>query len=181
MLKREIDAYIPDREYQSWQRGKPVVDFDKENFVSDQRRDCYICVEGEELDFSHLQKRKKKEPLWIYRGRACHACRFFGLCTTSKTGRSISRHPYEKELRQMHRKLNSESGKAIYVKRKCSVEPPFGHIKSIMGITCFQLRGKQKVTGEFKFVSIAHNLRKIWLHLKSNVKKLLEVYAAPGC
>ena len=81
----------------------------------------------------------------------------------------------------MRRKLDSESGKAIYGKRKCSVEPSFGHIKSIMGFTFFQLRGKQKVTGEFKLVSIAHNLRKIWLYLKSNGKKLLEVYAAPGC
>ena len=60
MLKREIDAYIPDREFQSWQRGKPVGDFDKENFVYDQRRDCYICVEGEELDFSIFKSAKKR-------------------------------------------------------------------------------------------------------------------------
>jgi len=181
MFKREMDAYIPDREYQSWQRGKPVGDFDKESFVYDQRRDCYICVEGEELHFSHLQKRKKKEPLRIYRGRACLACRFFGPCTTSKTGRSITRHPYEKELRQMRRKLDSESGKAIYGKRKCSVEPSLGHIKSIMGFTCFQLRGKQKVTGEFKLVSIAHNLRKIWFYLKASGSNLSEMCPAPGC
>jgi IS5 family transposase len=181
MLKREIDAYIPDREYQARQRGKPVGDFDKESFVYDQRRDCYICVEGEELHFSHLQKRKKKEPLRIYRGRACQACRFFGLCTTSKTGRSITRHPYEKELRQMRRKLDSESGKAIYGKRKHTVEPPFGHIKSIMGFTGFQLRGKQKVTGEFKLISIAHNLRKIWFYLKASGNNLSEMCPTPGC
>jgi transposase len=178
---REIDAYIPDREYQARQRGKPPGDFDKENFVYDQRRDCYICVEGEELHFSHLQKRKNKEPLRIYRGKNCHACQFFGLCTSSKTGRSISRHPYEKELRQMRCKLDSESGKAIYGKRKYTVEPPFGHIKSIMGFTGFQLRGKQKVTAEFKLVSIAHNLRKIWFHLKANGKNLAEMCPAPGC
>ena len=177
----EVDAYIPDREYQAQQRGKPVGDFDKESFVYDPRRDCYICVEGEALDFSHLQKRKGKESLRIYRGRACHACRHFGLCTTSKTGRSISRHPYEKELRQMRRKLDSESGKAIYGKRKYTAEPPIGHIKSIMGFTCFQLRGKQKVTGEFKLVSIAHNLRKIWFYLKANGKNLDQMCPASGC
>jgi transposase len=180
MATGEIDAYIPDRDYQSRQRGKTPGDFDKESFVYDQRRDCYICVEGEELHFSHLQKREDKEPLRIYRGRTCQDCRFFGLCTTSKTGRSITRHPYEKELRQMRRKLDSETGKAIYGQRKYTVEPPIGHIKSIMGFTGFQLRGKPKVTGEFKLVSIAHNLRKIWLYLKSSGNDLAQMYSAKG-
>jgi transposase len=167
MTTRNIDAYIPDRDYQSYQRGKTPGDFDKESFVYDQRRDCYICVEGEELHFSHLQKRKNKEPL-----------RIFGLCTTSKTGRSITRHPYEKELRQMRRKLDSETGKAIYGQRKYTVEPPIGQIKSIMGFTGFQLRGKPKVIGEFKLVSIAHNLRKIWFYLKFSGNKLAEMCSA---
>ncbi|PQP33667.1 IS5/IS1182 family transposase, partial [Desulfobacteraceae bacterium SEEP-SAG9] len=103
------------------------------------------CVEGHDLPFSHLQKRKNKEPLRIYRGRNCTACPFFGRCTSNKNGRSISRHPYEKELRKMRRKLDSESGKAIYGQRKYVVEPPFGHIKSIMGFTSFMLRGLKKV------------------------------------
>ena len=173
-----IDAYIPDREFQAQQRGKPVDDFHKDSFVYDEKLDCYICVEGEELSFSHLQKRKGKEALRIYCGRNCHACQFFGICTCSKTGRSISRHPYEKELRQMRQKLDSESGKEIYGKRKYTVEPPFGHIKSIMGFTSFLLRGKQKVKGEFKLVTIAHNLRKIWLYLKANNKSMAEMCPA---
>jgi transposase len=178
--KREIDAYIPDREYQAQKRGKLVDDFHKESFVYDEKLDCYICVEGEVLSYSHLQQRKGKEPLRVYRGRKCHACQFFGICTSSKTGRSISRHPYEKELRQMRQKLDSESGKAVYARRKYTVEPPFGHIKSIMGFTSFQLRGKQRVRGEFKLVTIAHNLRKIWLYLKSNNKSLAGMCPAPG-
>jgi transposase len=180
MATREINAFIPDRDYQCYQRGKTAGDFDKESFVYDQRRDCYICVEGEELHFSHLQKRKNKEPLGIYRGSTCQGCQFFGICTTSRTGRSITRHPYEKELRQMRRKLDSETGKAIYGQRKYTVEPPIGHIKSIMGFTGFQLRGKPKVTAEFKLVSIAHNLRKIWLYLKSSGDNLAQMCLAAG-
>ena len=178
---RKIDAYIPDREYQAQQRGKSVGDFHKESFVYDEKRDCYICVEGEELYFSHLQKRDNKEPLRIYRGQNCHVCQFFGSCTKSKTDRSISRHPYEKELQQMRQKLDSEAGKAIYEQRKYTVEPPFGHIKSIMGFTSFSLRGEPKVKAEFKLVSIAHNLRKIWLYLKANAKSLDEMCPVPGC
>ena len=176
---RETDAYIPDREYQAQQRGKCVGDFHKDSFVYDEQLDCYLCVEGEKLIFSHLQQRKGKEPLRIYRGRNCQQCQFFGTCTSSKTGRSISRHPYEKELRQMRRKLDTDLGKAIYCQRKYVVEPPFGHIKSIMGFTSFSLRGGPKVTAEFKLVSIAHNLRKIWLYLKSSGKSVSEMCLLP--
>lgn len=178
--QRKTDAYIPDREYQAQQRGKAVGDFHKDNFVYDEGRDCYICVEGEELHFSHLQKRGAKEPLRIYRGRTCQACPFFGKCTSSKAGRSISRHPYEKELQQMRQKLDAETGRAIYGQRKYTVEPPFGHIKSIMGFTSFSLRGGAKVKAEFKLVSIAHNLRKIWLYLKASGKSLAQMHLSPG-
>jgi transposase len=178
--KRQIDAYIPDREFQAQQRGKAVDDFHKDNFTYDDDRDCYVCVEGHDLPFSHLQKRKNKEPLRIYRGRNCTACPFFGHCTTNKNGRSISRHPYEKELLEMRQKLDSESGKAIYGQRKHVVEPPFGQIKSIMGFTSFMLRGLEKVKGEFKLVSAAHNLRKIWLYLKANGNTLPGMCPVPG-
>lgn len=181
MNKRKIDAYIPDRQYQAQQRGKQVDEFHKDSFVYDEDRDLYICPEGEELIFSHMQTRKNKEPLRIYRGRSCMACQHFGRCTRNENGRTISRHPYEKELQQMRQKLDSDSGKTIYGKRKYTVEPPFGHIKSIMGFTSFLLRGNQKVTGEFKLVSIAHNLKKIWLYLKANQQNLAGMCPAAGC
>ena len=120
--QRNVDAYIPDREYQAQQRGKEVDVFHKNHFVYDEDRDLYICPEGEELIFSHLRTRKNKEPLRIYRGRSCTACQLFGRCTSSKNGRTISRYPYEKELQQMRQKLDSDYGKAIYGKRKHIVE-----------------------------------------------------------
>lgn len=70
----------------------------------------------------------------------------------------------------MREKLDSDQGKAIYGHRKHIVEPVFGQIKSVMGFTSFLLRGLQKVKGEFNLVAIAHNLRKIWLHLKAGNK-----------
>jgi hypothetical protein len=72
----------------------------------------------------------------------------------------------------MRRKLDSETGKVTYSQRQYTVESPFGHIKSIMGFTSFSLRGLFKVKGEFKLVAIAHNLRKIWLYLKTSGKSL---------
>jgi hypothetical protein len=109
--QRKIDAYMSDREYQAQQRGKTVDNIDKDSFAYDDDRDCYVCIEGQVLLFSHLQKRKNKGPLRIYRGRNCTTCPFFGRCNTNKNGRSISQHPYEKELRKMRHKLDSDSAK----------------------------------------------------------------------
>ena len=67
----------------------------------------------------------------------------------------------DEKIKQMRCKLDSDSGKAIYAKRKHIVEPVFGHIKSVLGFTGFHLRGLQKVNAEFKIVAIAHNLKKI--------------------
>ena len=174
---RPVEAYIPDRDYQAQARGKKQKPFHKNEFVYDQQRDLYICPEGEELVFSHRQKRRGKQPLLIYQCKSCRQCQFFGQCTTNDNGRTISRHPYEKQLKQMREKLDSDQGKAIYAHRKHIVEPVFGQIKSVMGFTSFLLRGLDKVKGEFNLVAIAHNLRKIWLYLKAgninNVKNRL--------
>jgi hypothetical protein len=44
-----------------------------------------------------------------------------------------------------------------------------------MGFTSFLLRGLENVKGEFKLVSIAHNLRKIWLYLKDQTKNMADM------
>ncbi len=80
----------------------------------------------------------------------------------------------------MRQKLDAETGQAIYGQCKYTVEPPFGHIKSIMGFTSFSLRGEAKVKAEFKLLSTAHNLRKIWLYLKAHRKNLAQMCLVPA-
>jgi transposase len=58
-------------------------------------------------------------------------------------------------------KLDSEEGKARYKKRKQTVEPVFGIIKSAIGFTRFRLRGRQKVALEWLLVALACNCRRL--------------------
>src|SRR3954452_5255710 len=58
-------------------------------------------------------------------------------------------------------KLDSEEGKARYKKRKQTVEPVFGIIKSAIGFTRFRLRGRQKVALEWRLVALAYNCRRL--------------------
>jgi len=62
---------------------------------------------------------------------------------------------------KMAYKLRTPEGKAIYRKRKCTVEPVFGQIKEIMGFRQFSLRGLAAALGEWCLVCLAFNLRRL--------------------
>ena len=58
-------------------------------------------------------------------------------------------------------KLRTALGKAIYRRRKCSVEPVIGIIKEAMGFRQFSLRGQSQATSEWCLVCLAFNLRRL--------------------
>jgi Transposase DDE domain len=62
---------------------------------------------------------------------------------------------------KLESKLESEDGKARYRKRKQTVEPVFGIIKSAMGFTRFHCRGVQKVAAEWLLIALAYNCRRL--------------------
>jgi len=57
--------------------------------------------------------------------------------------------------------LKTRKGKARYAKRKSTVEPVFGIIKQVLGFRQFLLRGLEAVTGEWKLVTMAFNLKRM--------------------
>ena len=61
----------------------------------------------------------------------------------------------------MRRRLRTSSGRAAYKKRKETVEPVFGIIKSAMRFRQFLLRGRQKVAVEWSLVTLAYNFRRL--------------------
>jgi len=62
---------------------------------------------------------------------------------------------------KMTHRLQTKAGKAVYARRKCTIEPVFGIIKSVLGFRQFMLRGIEKVRGEWDLVSIAWNLKRM--------------------
>ena len=60
----------------------------------------------------------------------------------------------------MNEKMEQESSKEVYKKRKQIVEPVFGQIRN-SGFRGFLLRGLKKVSGEFSLVCAVHNFKKI--------------------
>ena len=62
---------------------------------------------------------------------------------------------------QMKHRLKTQAGRAIYARRKCTVEPVFGIIKAVLGFRQFLLRGVESVRGEWNLVCIAWNLKRL--------------------
>jgi transposase len=74
-----------------------------------------------------------------------------------KTPRRIS----EPGRLAMKTKLETEDAKNLYKKRKQTVEPVFGIIKSAMGFVRFRLRGIQNAAAEWTLTALAYNCRRL--------------------
>lgn len=61
----------------------------------------------------------------------------------------------------MHR-LQTPEGKAIYAKRKSTVETVFGIVKEVLGFRQFHLRGLDATRGEWNLVCMAWNLKRMY-------------------
>lgn len=57
--------------------------------------------------------------------------------------------------------LTTALGRAIYRRRKCTVEPVIGSIKEVLGFRQFSLRGLPAALGEWGLVCLAWNLKRL--------------------
>ena len=63
----------------------------------------------------------------------------------------------------MAHRLKTRAGRDLYALRKQTPEPVFGIIKSVMGFRQFLLRGLDKVRGEWRLVTMAWNLKRMFV------------------
>ena len=63
----------------------------------------------------------------------------------------------------MQHRMQTAEGKAIYGKRKATVETVFGVIKEVLGFRRFQLRGLRGAEGEWSLVCTAWNLKRLYV------------------
>jgi len=62
----------------------------------------------------------------------------------------------------MQHRLRSPHGRALYAKRKSTVETVFGIIKAVMGFRQFLLRGFDAAQGEWNLVCMGWNLKRMY-------------------
>jgi len=78
---------------------------------------------------------------------------------------------------RMWHRLRTEQGRAEYNKRKISVEPAIGQLKTVQGCRQFLLRGASKVKGEWLLACTGHNILKLY---RARKRKLEQIMASEG-
>src|ERR1700688_4555587 len=71
--------------------------------------------------------------------------------------------PRPTPVEAMAYRLKTPPGRALYALRKQTPEPVFGIIKSVLGFRQFSLRGLDKVRGEWSLVTMAWNLKRMFV------------------
>lgn len=66
-------------------------------------------------------------------------------------------------VEKMRHDLKTKTGRAIYAKRKCTVEPVIGIVKSVLGFRQFLLRGLENVKGELNLVAMGWNIKRMFV------------------
>jgi len=133
-------------------RKKPSL-FAKEHFTY--QVDYYLCPQGHRLTPYRLNKNNNR----VYKisdKKICLACPYYGICTKSPAGRTISLLLKE-GIRQKLETQYQESLE-IYQLRKQKVELTFGHIKHNLKVDSFLLRGLKGVKAEASMLATCFNL-----------------------
>jgi hypothetical protein len=65
-------------------------------------------------------------------------------------------------IEAMAHRLATPAGKRLYGLRKQTPEPVFGIIKSVLGFRQFSLRGLDKVRAEWRLVTMARNIKRMF-------------------
>jgi transposase len=139
--------------------------FAAEHLYYNAEKDFYVCPMGQHMknigSFTKTNDNGFEQTITRYQARNCNGCPLRGVCHKAKGNRIIEINHNLNEHKQKARELlTSEDGVKHRKQRAKDVEPVFGNIKQNKGFRRFMLRGKQKVTIEFGFIAIAHNLKK---------------------
>lgn len=174
LAKNGIDGYIPSSELAAEMKGgkRKSNIYPKEMFRYDSERDCFVCPEGKclALAYEYFDKTRKVTVRTYRVGNAgCRQCPSKQQCTKDKKGRTIRSRGYEILRIEMEQKMRSIAGRKKYGLRK-QVETPFGDIKQNLGLREFLCRGIKPVKTEFNLTCTAHNLKRIWSYLKTEVQ-----------
>jgi len=110
-----------------------------------------------------------------------NACAVAGIAPVIAMGREVH-HPSLNErfaepppppenptpLEAMAHRLQTPQGKKRYALRKQIPEPVFGIVKSVLGFRQFLLRGLDKVRGEWSLVTMAWNVKRMFVLVGAN-------------
>ena len=168
---KHIDVIVPSQR-QALHHSKDNP-FGKDKFRYDAEHNQYVCPSGNILRYSHYWKEKRHFVYRMEKASLCQECAHWGVCTTSKIGRTVIRLKEEELREKLEVRYASEEGQAIYKKRKEKVELPFGHVKRNLNGGAFLVRGLAGVRAEWAILASCFDIARM-ITLTGGVQSLIK-------
>ncbi|WP_301281324.1 transposase [Arcanobacterium phocae] len=172
--QHNVRALVKHAEFYRLMKNKKWRDdpFRSANWPYDHNTDTYQCPNHQTLTYQRTQHETSDlgytTSTRIYQCLSCQDCPVKSRCTNSKQPgfcKIITVNPTKKAYKdKATADLRTDSGKHLRKQRAVDVETVFGDIKHNYHFTRFTLRGKRKVTTEFQWIALEHNLRKVHHH-----------------
>lgn len=136
----------------------------------DAEADCFFCAEGRKLSLrracTELKNGQYSTTAW-YRCEDCRNCPQRAACCKAKDPEQpkalIIRKTFWEKRAVSQANITSERGICLRMCRSIQVEGAFALLKNDFGFRRFLTRGRANVRTAFFFLSLAFNLKKLWM------------------
>jgi transposase len=136
----------------------------KKDFTYDEAADCYLCPQNQILCYRTTNRDGYCE--YVSEPSICRACELLGQCTTSKNCvKIVTRHVWQDYKDEVNSHRYEDRGKAIYKRRKETVERSFADGKELHGHRYARFRGLSRVQAQCLLSAACQNMKKIALLL----------------
>ncbi len=134
--------------------------FRKYDYVYDEYYDCYICPNGQTLEYATTNRHGYRE----YKSKSyiCASCPYLAQCTESKEHiKLITRHIWQKYIDTCEDIRHTTGMKEVYAQRKQTIERDFGTAKEHHAMRYTQLIGNAKMSMKVGLTFACLNMKKL--------------------
>lgn len=133
------------------------------SYVYDEFYDCVICSENKVLSYATTNREGYRE--FKSKGYLCESCPSLSYCTeNSKHEKTVTKHIWDNYLELAEDIRHTPKYKALYNKRKETIERVFADAKEKHAMRYTNFRGLSQVTNWVRLKFAAMNLKKYAVH-----------------
>lgn len=142
----------------------------KRSYVYDPEQNVYRCPGGQKLTYRTTNREGYRE----YRSdpKHCRSCPLLGQCTSNAQQiKTVTRHVWEDYKEQVEAHRHTIKGKALYKRRKETVERSFADAKQLHGHRYVRMRGLLRAKEQCLLSAACQNMKKMALLAAKEAKK----------
>ena len=136
----------------------------KREYVYDHQEDGYRCPNGQLLTYRTTNREGYRE----YRSnpKVCQYCPLLGQCTSNaQYVKTVTRHVWEDHREKIDSHRKTKEGKALYKRRKETIERSFADAKQLHGHRYIRMRGLLRAQEQCLLSAACQNIKKMALML----------------